>query len=588
MPPTTTNLSIELDPKTQKKIINCQYKIITKIGQGQYGKVLLGQRIDSSNNYVAIKTINRIDKSRLLTKNYVSPIVKIKREIQIMHECNHPNVVKLYQVIDDTKFDKILLILEYCKFGEIDWKNYNHYYEKYTSKRTPPLTINKILRDVTLGLEYLHFKKIIHRDLKPSNLLISSDNTIKISDFGVSVILENEQDMNELGKTMGTPAFYGPELCSFINNRYSMISNAKHQLNKVIDYRIDIWSLGVTIYSLMFNDLPFTGINEFELCKNILTQDLKFPKVRQSAKCTTNDIEELNLFEDLCGSLLTKDPNDRISLSQIKQHKFTTFDLKDSDKYKFVKFNNSYTNQSTKLPSRIRKFFSKNNKSNAIPTLPSISPSTAAAESAAKSNTTLEHVDDLLDSYLDDSSSMGSIEEDIDTTDILNGIHTGDPDILAEIHTPDPVIKPVPPPLDLQPTHITVIGESSPSSAYFSPMKRYFNNNVETRTPPSNDSKPTLSSLTHEFAELDFMKPPSMIKSTPRLTSSRKNSISSSSSSLNLNGFLTDDFPIPRFNEKKTLKREEDSEEEEEDTMIFDESMIRNYNGMAEYLDNIE
>ena len=46
-----------------------------------------------------------------------------------MKQCNHPNIVKLYQVIDDLRFDKILLILEYCQYGEIDWKRYNHYRE---------------------------------------------------------------------------------------------------------------------------------------------------------------------------------------------------------------------------------------------------------------------------------------------------------------------------------------------------------------------------------------------------------------------------------------------------------------------------
>ena len=150
-------------------MINEKYRIIKKIGQGQFGKVLAGETVNNDkpgndgnsqvipNKYVAIKTINRIDKTRLITKAYLSQTTKIKREISIMKECNHPNVVKLYQVIDDLQFDKILLILEYCQFGEIDWKKYNHYYEKYqTHFNRKPLTLNKILRDVVNGLEYLH------------------------------------------------------------------------------------------------------------------------------------------------------------------------------------------------------------------------------------------------------------------------------------------------------------------------------------------------------------------------------------------------------------------------------------------------
>ena len=238
-----SKLSIEDDPVTHKKTINNRYRIVRKVGEGQFGKVLLA--LDTTNKEdVAIKTINRIDKKKLITKTYLNQATKIKREIQIMKECSHPNVVKLFSVIDDLKYDKILLVLEYCQYGEIDWKRYNHYNEKYFKE--DGLTLNRILRDVVNGLDYLHnYKRIIHRDLKPSNLLISRDRTIKISDFGVSLILENNaNDQKELGKTMGTPAFYAPELCQFVNNRLSMIEDISKSKTR-IDLRIDIWSLGV-------------------------------------------------------------------------------------------------------------------------------------------------------------------------------------------------------------------------------------------------------------------------------------------------------------------------------------------------------
>ena len=220
-------LSIDTDPASGKKVVNHRFRLVQTIGQGQFGKVLLAEDVTAKkkDRYVAVKTINRVDKTKLITKTYLSHTTKIKREIQIMKECNHPNVVKLYQVIDDLRFDKIFLVLEYCQYGEIDWKRYNHYHEKYF-KEDRGITLNKILRDVVNGLEYLHtYKHIIHRDLKPSNLLISSDRTIKISDFGVSLILENNaNDDKELGKTMGTPAFFAPELCQFVNNRLLMFN----------------------------------------------------------------------------------------------------------------------------------------------------------------------------------------------------------------------------------------------------------------------------------------------------------------------------------------------------------------------------
>ncbi|KAK6464291.1 kinase-like domain-containing protein [Scheffersomyces coipomensis] len=442
-----TALSIRLEAETDRKIINDSFRIIKKIGQGQFGKVLQGEVINKKtcdDNYVAIKTINRIDKTRLITKAYLSQTTKIKREIQIMKECNHPNVVKLYQVIDDLKYDKILLILEYCKFGEIDWKRYSHYYEKYQNhmNNRNPLTINKILRDVINGLEYLHdYKKIIHRDLKPSNLLINSDNTIKISDFGVSLILENNaNDEKELGKTMGTPAFFAPELCQFVGNRYSMITNVNHHANKIkIDGRIDIWSLGITLYCLMFNDLPFSGSNEYELFQNIVKDELRFPKIIKNSRTTEDDIQELAHLKDLIKKLLIKDPDSRITIEKIKLHPFTTFDLNDLERKKFFKFNEAIFKDASKkqqlasnesngtdsvLSKKLKLFFGSKTpeKKTLAPAFPIVK------DVPIEQFKDLEPVDDLLDSYLDDSTtSYGSDIDDedqpVDTNNILKSLN---------------------------------------------------------------------------------------------------------------------------------------------------------------------
>ncbi|CAK9437836.1 uncharacterized protein LODBEIA_P22140 [Lodderomyces beijingensis] len=498
------SLSIEIDPKTKKKIINKKYRIIRKIGQGQYGKVLLGEVIDkndtsgghnsgsslakpanasSAPQFVAIKTINRIDKAKLIAKSYISNVTKIRKEISILKQCKHPNVVKLHTVIDDLKFDKILLVLEYCKYGEVDWKHYNHYYEKYSKREhRPPLTLNKILRDIVNGLEYLHsYKNIIHRDLKPSNLLIDENNIIKISDFGVSLILENNlNDSKELAKTMGTPAFYAPELCQFVKNRMSMITNKDHAMNKIkIDYRIDIWSLGVTMYCLMFNSLPFTGVNEFDISKNIVDMELRFPKIKHTSRVTEGDIEELAQFKTLVKLLLKKDPNERISLAEVKQHSFTTFDLSPMEKEKFFNFNTAIFNDADRKESqkvadsdmplslRIKKFFLRESTSNTNekPQLPKRLPSmnNDVHLVVAKDYHDLEHVDDLLDSYLDDSSSMGSLEDEdeeepvvaeaqvdpIDTTDILSAL---DKTAAKQKQKQQPPKKHIPQPLDLRMT----------------------------------------------------------------------------------------------------------------------------------------
>ncbi|ODV76776.1 kinase-like protein [Suhomyces tanzawaensis NRRL Y-17324] len=669
-----TSLSMVLDPSTNRKIINSSYRIIKKIGQGQYGKVLLGEVIrdpknDTANSKVpirsdtvAIKTINRIDKSKLITKSYLSQTTKIKREIQIMKECNHPNVVKLYQVIDDLKFDKILLILEYCKFGEIDWKHYNHYYEKYqTHYDRKPLTINKILRDVVNGLEYLHdFKKIIHRDLKPSNLLIAEDNTIKISDFGVSLILQNNaDDQKELSKIMGTPIFYAPELCQFVNNRLSLISKEdSNQVKKVsIDKRIDIWSLGVTLYCLIFNDLPFNGFNEFELFKNIVREELKFPKIKQTSRVTDSDVKELKLLKDLIRKLLTKNPDDRISLEEIKNHQFTTYDLNPGERRSFLNLNNNLftaklvTQELKKeaistdasnidLSTKIKKLFG------AGPKKPAKDPETSSILSTVSENTAapissvdiknLEPLDDLLDSYLDDSSSFTSDidEEDVvvDTTNITSSPKTAvygrsPTKSTSSLRAPSSPksINSIKTPVTPTNNNSITIGASSPSTSsfksFFSPSRRFFSRNKskgkngDTKGQERQEPQPTISSLSSPEKK---QKNPMEEKRNPTSnhqhsrTTSRKNSmgslssgyklskITSSSSSLNLHAYLTDDnLSLASGSEDgaadDTIETVEDEDSDDEgegvnDTLILndDSEIFRNYKSMNQYLDGLD
>lgn len=546
-----------------KKIINNEYEIIRKVGEGQFGKVMLSKK--KNGEMIAIKTINRIDKTKLITKTYLSHTIKIKREIQIMKECDHPNVVKLYQVIDDLKYDKILLIIEYCSLGEIDWKLYNHYNEK---NKTEGLTLNKILRDVSNGLEYLHeYKGIIHRDLKPSNLLISQDKTIKISDFGVSLILENNaNDSKELGKTMGTPAFYAPELCQFVNNRLSMINDNERKIK--IDKRIDIWSLGVILYCLIFNDLPFNGKNEFSLFKNIVNKDVKFPKM--NLKIEGKDLQEFKLLQNLIVKILNKDPNKRYSLQEIKSHDFTTFDLTLKESIIFKNFNNNFIDKQLDFSNKIKKFFGGKPSSNIAPVKVTVADPQQLVD--------LKPVDDLLDSYFDDSSDYEEEEENVETIDniSINGNITKPSSLILnnsrtsfDLKTPE---KPTfsrhgsftkldeidrsfrPPPLNLSSSPMSVL-TSSPislssnvtvtigpnSNSMYSPTRNFFEKikSMETKS-----ESHTISSLTKNN-DNQILEPPSLFRPRQNSFNSPLMRITSSSSSLNLNAYLTDSPESP-------------------------------------------
>lgn len=216
----------------------------------------------------------------------------------------------------------------------------------------PCLTIaeaRSAFRDSVLGLEYLHYQGIIHRDIKPANLLVTSSHRVKISDFGVSYLgrpmrdEEEEQvtetdaaeldDARELSKTVGTPAFYAPELCytgdDFVDNIGSVPK---------ITGAIDVWSLGVTLYGMIFGRLPFVSDDEYSMFQTIVKKEVFIPRkrlmpvrdesnsgiqrnCRDSGELVYEDIDD-ELY-DLLRRLLTKNPIKRITLKEIKHHPWT-------------------------------------------------------------------------------------------------------------------------------------------------------------------------------------------------------------------------------------------------------------------------
>ncbi|KFY15496.1 hypothetical protein V491_05660, partial [Pseudogymnoascus sp. VKM F-3775] len=201
-------------------------------------------------------------------------------------------------------------------------------------------------RDTVLGLEYLHYEGIVHRDIKPANLLWTKEHRVKISDFGVSFFgrptRDGEQGENvsgsddtefdddvELSKTVGTPAFFAPELC------YTDLDAPQPRIND----QIDIWSLGVTLYCLIFARIPFLAEDEYQLFRAIAHQDVYIPRrrlkpvdpgtpdpdheikegdYREDGELVMEDIDD-ELF-DLLRRMLVKDPAERIKLREVKRH----------------------------------------------------------------------------------------------------------------------------------------------------------------------------------------------------------------------------------------------------------------------------
>lgn len=211
----------------------------------------------------------------------------IKEEIAIMKKLNHNNLVCLIEVLDDPQEDSLYMVLEMCKKGVVMKVGLDDPAEPYDEE-----ACRCWFRDMMLGMEYLHAQGIIHRDIKPDNCLITSDDVLKIVDFGVSEMFEKQSDM-ATAKSAGSPAFMPPELCV-----------AQH--GQVSGKAADIWSMGVTLYCLRYGHIPFEKTGMLELYESIRNDNLPI------------DGEPNHDFEDLMRRILDKNPDTRITMEGLR------------------------------------------------------------------------------------------------------------------------------------------------------------------------------------------------------------------------------------------------------------------------------
>ncbi|EGE82876.1 CAMKK/CAMKK-META protein kinase [Blastomyces dermatitidis ATCC 18188] len=217
----------------------------------------------------------------------------IKEEIAIMKKLNHPNLVALYEVLDDPTEDSLYMVMEMCKKGVIMKVGLGECSDPY-----PNESCRCWFRDLILGVEYLHAQNIVHRDIKPDNCLLTNDDVLKVVDFGVSEMFQKDSDMYT-AKSAGSPAFLPPELCV-----------AKH--GDISGTAADIWSMGVTLYCLRYGRIPFEKESIFELYESIRNDEVKYE----------NETDED--FIALMTNILEKDPAKRIKMPELRNHPWVT------------------------------------------------------------------------------------------------------------------------------------------------------------------------------------------------------------------------------------------------------------------------
>jgi [calcium/calmodulin-dependent protein kinase] kinase len=225
------------------------------------------------------------------------------REIAIMKKLDHPNVVKLYEAVEDFETNEVFLVMEYIEHGAV----------MPETVQCEPLPLDKCwdyFRQLVSALEYCHANGVIHCDIKPANLLLAGD-LLKVADFGTSRLIGEHEKQTEnvfvvkehtgdmVSKVMGTSAFLSPQAHS--GNSFSGTQN-------------DVWSVGVTLFFFVFGKCPFEGESIVDVHENVIQQPLVVPTTRQIP----------DTLKDLLVQLMEKDQEKRISLPQIMGHPWVT------------------------------------------------------------------------------------------------------------------------------------------------------------------------------------------------------------------------------------------------------------------------
>nr|XP_025036762.1 serine/threonine-protein kinase MARK1 isoform X9 [Pelodiscus sinensis] len=251
------------------------YRLLKTIGKGNFAKVKLARHVLTGRE-VAVKIIDK-------TQLNPTSLQKLFREVRIMKILNHPSIVKLFEVIETEK--TLYLVMEYASGGEVFDYLVAHGRMKEKEARAK-------FRQIVSAVQYCHQKCIVHRDLKAENLLLDADMNIKIADFGFS----NEFTIgNKLDTFCGSPPYAAPEL--FQGKKYD-------------GPEVDVWSLGVILYTLVSGSLPFDGQNLKELRERVLRGKYRIP-FYMSTDC-----------ENLLKKLLVLNPVKRGSLEQIMKDRW--------------------------------------------------------------------------------------------------------------------------------------------------------------------------------------------------------------------------------------------------------------------------
>jgi serine/threonine protein kinase len=270
-----------------------RYEVLSELGKGAMGVVYLAKD-PVIGRMVAIKTIRMTNvgdddsESREFRERFI-------REAQTAGILSHPNIVTIHDIGEDPETQTSFIAMEY-----IEGKNL-----KSLLAEKAPFSYDQIadmIAQVAEAIDYAHRKGIIHRDIKPANIIITTDEKVKITDFGIAKVASS--NLTTTGQFLGTPNYMSPE----------QVSGAP------VDGRSDIFSLGVVLYELLTKRKPFQGENLTAISYKIVHEDFTPP-----AELSRDVPPE---FNPIVARAMAKDPWNRyqrgkdlaLALHQLRAH----------------------------------------------------------------------------------------------------------------------------------------------------------------------------------------------------------------------------------------------------------------------------
>lgn len=232
------------DPRIGQSIRH--YRLLEEIGRG--GMSVVYRAFDAhSSREVAIKVLHPFLADKPDAKR------RLAREAKTVSQLDHPHILKLYDYSAASEGSGELFIV--CEL--VSGQTLRAFAEEHRIWETPELGA-LIIREIAQALAVAHQHKIVHRDLKAENIMVSQEGTLKLMDFGIAYV-KDQESLTMTGTLLGSPAYMAPEIIE----------------GKPSDFRSDIFSLSVLFYYLVTGELPFCGENPHTLLKNIVDSRFK-------------------------------------------------------------------------------------------------------------------------------------------------------------------------------------------------------------------------------------------------------------------------------------------------------------------------